>query len=169
MRIIFLLLPALLIFQLSSAQDVIPENTHIIIIKQKIIKYGKPNEVSLEYKTYTMTDEAWANFKEDGLKNDLASYGDNILEGTSGAFSNLSASVMTPPPPKEVPIDGYYYMDYVASSGNCYVIYKNKEYEKRGEEIICKVTKKGNLEKLLSQVQNKNKRFDSLIEQECIE
>lgn len=165
MQNLFLLLLTLCFPFLATAQ----ENTHIIIVKQKIIKYGKPNEVSKEYKIYKMTDEAWTTFKEDGLKKELAAYGDEVIEAKSNSLKSLSAVVMTPPPPKEVPIDGYYYMDHVAESGNCYVIYKNKEYEKKGEELICKVTKKENLEKLLAQIEAKNKHFDSLLKQECFD
>jgi hypothetical protein len=165
MKKLFLLLLTLSFPFLATAQ----ENTHIVIVKQKIIKYGKPNEVSKEYKIYKMTDEAWATFKEDGLKKELAAYGDNLIEAKSNTFTSLSATIMTPPPPKEAAFDSHYYMDHVASSGNCYVIYKNKAHTKKGEELICKVTKPENLEKLLSQIESKNKHFDSLVKQECID
>lgn len=165
MQNLFLLLLTLSFPFLATAQ----ENTHIIIVKQKVIKYGKPNEVSKEYKVYKMTDEAWAAFKEDGLKKELAEYGAEVKEAKSNSLKSLSAVVMTPPPPKDVAIDDHYYMDHVAESGNCYLIYKNEEYEKKGEELICKITKPENLEKLLSQIESKNKHFDSLVKQECIE
>ncbi len=165
MKKILLFLLAVLPFVQSQAQ----ENLHIVVVKQKIIKFGKPNELSKEYKIYKMTDEAWEAFKKDGLQKDLAAYGDNIAEAKNNTVTKLTASVLTPPPPKDVPFESHYYMDHVVKSGECYVVYKNKEYEKKGVEIVCKVSKKEDFDKMKEQAQAKNKYFEAMLEEKCID